>query len=114
MANHITHGIVLRAIMYCTHCISGLAKVVDWSIGVVSTGREKFACTCIYPQSISHPCTRYRAAEKVAKDKKLRLWKNYESSAPKALTGNTKFNATVSIIHNYDMHAYSKTVSHCI
>ena len=38
----------------------GYAKCVDWSMGIVSVGPEK-----------------YRVAEKLAKQSKLRLWKNY-------------------------------------
>ncbi|PIK48262.1 putative nuclease domain-containing protein 1 [Apostichopus japonicus] len=38
----------------------GLARCVDWSMGVVTTGTEKL-----------------RSAEKVAKEKKLKLWKDY-------------------------------------
>ncbi|KAK7107596.1 staphylococcal nuclease domain-containing protein 1-like [Littorina saxatilis] len=38
----------------------GFARCVDWSMGVVTQGTEK-----------------YRAAEKGAKDKKLRIWKDY-------------------------------------
>ncbi|KAI9008144.1 hypothetical protein BC832DRAFT_583239 [Gaertneriomyces semiglobifer] len=42
----------------------GLAKVVDWNIALVTGGAQ-----------------RYRAAEKRAKDKKLRLWKNWVGKA---------------------------------
>jgi len=38
----------------------GFARCVDWSMGVLSSGHEK-----------------YRAAEKAAKEKKLRVWKDY-------------------------------------
>jgi len=41
----------------------GMAKCVDWSISKVTGGPEK-----------------YRAAEKLAKEKKLRIWKNYAPS----------------------------------
>jgi staphylococcal nuclease domain-containing protein 1 len=42
----------------------GYAKCVDWSIGIASAGAAAL-----------------REAEKTAKDKKLRLWKNYSGSA---------------------------------
>ncbi|XP_041351228.1 staphylococcal nuclease domain-containing protein 1-like [Gigantopelta aegis] len=42
----------------------GFARCVDWSMGVVSQGPEKL-----------------RAAEKMAKEKKLRIWKDYKPSA---------------------------------
>ncbi|KAJ1367861.1 hypothetical protein KIN20_028869 [Parelaphostrongylus tenuis] len=51
----------------------GYAKCVDWSIGLCSGGAEKL-----------------RAAEKQAKDKKLRLWKTYQPSAGSALSGDKK------------------------
>jgi staphylococcal nuclease domain-containing protein 1 len=43
----------------------GFARCVDWSIALVTGGAEKL-----------------RAAEKAAKEKKLRIWKDYVSSAP--------------------------------
>ncbi|KAJ3018543.1 hypothetical protein HKX48_002822 [Thoreauomyces humboldtii] len=42
----------------------GLAKVVDWNITLVTGGPQK-----------------YRAAEQKAKDRKLRIWKNYAGKA---------------------------------
>jgi len=42
----------------------GMAKCVDWSIAKVTGGPEK-----------------YRAAEKAAKERKLRIWKDYKPSA---------------------------------
>ncbi|ETN74249.1 nuclease-like protein [Necator americanus] len=51
----------------------GYAKCVDWSIGLCTGGAE-----------------RLRAAEKQAKDKKLRLWRTYQPSAASALTGDKK------------------------
>ncbi|XP_025099283.1 staphylococcal nuclease domain-containing protein 1-like isoform X2 [Pomacea canaliculata] len=45
----------------------GFARCVDWSIGVVTQGADK-----------------YRTAEKVAKEKKLRIWKDY--SPPSSVT----------------------------
>jgi staphylococcal nuclease domain-containing protein 1 len=43
----------------------GFARCVDWSIALVTGGAEKL-----------------RVAEKAAKEKKLRIWKDYVSSAP--------------------------------
>jgi len=62
----------------------GLARCVDWSIGVVTEGPEK-----------------YRAAEKGAKEKKLRIWKNYSASATNVHMGSVterEFTAKVSLI----------------
>lgn len=42
----------------------GYAKCVDWSMAVVTTGKEKL-----------------RSAERYAKEKKLRLWKDYQPSS---------------------------------
>lgn len=49
----------------------GFARCVDWSIGVVSQGVEK-----------------YRAAEKSAKDKRLRIWKDWSPTAATASMGS--------------------------
>lgn len=51
----------------------GYAKCVDWSIGLCTGGAEKL-----------------RAAEKQAKDRKLRLWKTYQPSATSVLSGDKK------------------------
>uniref|UniRef100_A0A158P6P6 Staphylococcal nuclease domain-containing protein 1 n=1 Tax=Angiostrongylus cantonensis TaxID=6313 RepID=A0A158P6P6_ANGCA len=51
----------------------GYAKCVDWSIGLCTSGAEKL-----------------RAAEKQAKDRKLRLWKTYQPSAGSVLSGDKK------------------------
>ena len=60
----------------------GLARCVDWSIGVVTGGPE-----------------RYRAAERSAKEKRIRLWKNYQlpatMSASSGANGSTSFTAKV-------------------
>lgn len=60
----------------------GFAKCIDWSMGFVTGGAEKL-----------------RAAEKEAKEKKLRLWKDYTASAATGaalLKGKDKeFTATV-------------------
>ena len=42
----------------------GFARCVDWSMGIVSQGVDK-----------------YRAAEKMAKDKRLRIWKEWTPSS---------------------------------
>lgn len=63
-------GILLGTILHPNGNISefllreGLGKCVDWSMGVVSSGPEK-----------------YRAAERQAKQAKSRLWKNYTQAA---------------------------------
>lgn len=44
----------------------GFARCVDWSMGVVTQGAEKL-----------------RQAEKIAKEKKVRLWKDYTASTVK-------------------------------
>ncbi|XP_037935636.1 staphylococcal nuclease domain-containing protein 1 [Teleopsis dalmanni] len=53
----------------------GLAKCVDWSMAVMKGGADKL-----------------RAAERIAKEKRLRLWHDYQSRAPtfkeKDFTGN--------------------------
>ncbi|KJE93940.1 hypothetical protein CAOG_04649 [Capsaspora owczarzaki ATCC 30864] len=65
----------------------GLAKCNDKSIGLVSVGREK-----------------YRAAEKSAKDKKVRLWKNFvasaaSSSGPVDTIGSERTGVVVEIVN---------------
>ena len=61
----------------------GMAKCVDWSIAKVTGGPEK-----------------YRAAEKAAKEKKLRIWKDYKPAA--AIVGDKEFNGKVVEIVNGD------------
>jgi staphylococcal nuclease domain-containing protein 1 len=77
-----SNGILLGTLLHPNGNISefllkeGLAKCVDWSMGVVTSGAEK-----------------YRTAERQAKQAKLRLWKNYtqlssaSDEAGKTLTG---------------------------
>ncbi|KAI9597394.1 transcription factor [Syncephalis fuscata] len=60
----------------------GLARVVDWSIALCSNG----------------PAT-LRAAEKAAKEKRLRLWKDY---VPKAKAAGSSFNGIVSRVASGD------------
>lgn len=43
----------------------GFAKCVDWSIAFMKSGADKL-----------------RAAEKEAKEKRLRIWKDYQSTTP--------------------------------
>lgn len=65
-----SNGILLGSVLHPNGNISefllrdGLARCVDWSMGVVTGGAEK-----------------YRNAEKQAKQMKLRLWKNYSPAA---------------------------------
>lgn len=64
-----SNGILLGTVLHPNGNISefllreGLARCVDWSMGVVSCGAEK-----------------YRNAEKQAKTAKVRMWKNYTPS----------------------------------
>merc|ERR1719230_874013 len=62
----------------------GMAKCVDWSIAKVTGGPEK-----------------YRAAEKLAKDRKIRIWKDYKPAA-NLITGDKEFNGKVVEIINGD------------
>eukprot|EP00088_Acartia_fossae_P009398 TRINITY_DN1454_c0_g2_i3.p1 TRINITY_DN1454_c0_g2~~TRINITY_DN1454_c0_g2_i3.p1 ORF type:complete len:902 (-),score=331.27 TRINITY_DN1454_c0_g2_i3:535-3240(-) len=63
----------------------GMAKCVDWSIAKVTAGPEK-----------------YRAAEKSAKERKVRLWKNYTAQAPKIADKDREFTGKVVEIVNGD------------
>jgi len=62
----------------------GMAKCVDWSIAKVTGGPEK-----------------YRAAEKLAKERKARIWKDYKPAA-NLITGDKEFNGKVVEIVNGD------------
>ena len=62
----------------------GMAKCVDWSIAKVTGGPEK-----------------YRAAEKMAKERKARIWKDYKPAA-NLITGDKEFNGKVVEIVNGD------------
>ena len=63
----------------------GMAKCVDWSIAKVTGGPEK-----------------YRSAEKLAKERKVRLWKDYKPSAGTVITGDKEFNGKVVEVVNGD------------
>ena len=63
----------------------GLAKCVDWSMGIVSAGPEK-----------------YRAAEKQAKQAKLRLWKNYTQASSGFDEATKNFSGKVVEVFNGD------------
>lgn len=63
----------------------GFARCVDWSIGFVSTGIDKL-----------------RAAEKVAKDKRLRIWKDYSPTGPRIGSHDKEFTGKVVEIVNAD------------
>lgn len=63
----------------------GMAKCVDWSIAKVTGGPEK-----------------YRNAEKLAKERKVRLWKDYKPSAGSVITGDKEFNGKVVEVVNGD------------
>jgi len=64
----------------------GYAKTVDWSLKVVTEGSEK-----------------YRAAEKHARDNKLKMWQNYTAPAgPDIATGDKNFTGKVVEVVNGD------------
>jgi len=63
----------------------GFAKCVDWSMGVLSSGHEK-----------------YRTAERAAKERKLRIWKDYVATAPSLSIKDKEFNGKVVEIVNGD------------
>ncbi|KAI0236877.1 Staphylococcal nuclease domain-containing protein 1 [Lamellibrachia satsuma] len=64
----------------------GFARCIDWSMGVVTQGADKL-----------------RGAEKVAKEKKLRLWKDYQPSTTTHIDVKEKnFTAKVMEIINGD------------
>ncbi|CAL1537379.1 unnamed protein product [Lymnaea stagnalis] len=63
----------------------GFARCVDWSMGVVSQGAEKL-----------------RAAEKSAKDKKLRIWKDYKPSESSINIKDKSFSGKVVEVVNGD------------
>lgn len=63
----------------------GFARCVDWSLQCVSTGLEKL-----------------RAAEKLAKEKKLRLWKDYAPSGPAIDAKEKEFQGKVVEVINAD------------
>ncbi|XP_071476921.1 staphylococcal nuclease domain-containing protein 1-like [Diadema antillarum] len=63
----------------------GFARCVDWSMGVVTSGADKL-----------------RAAEKAAKEKRLRLWKNYTPPAAAVDIGEKNFTGKVVEIVNAD------------
>lgn len=63
----------------------GFARCVDWSIVFMKSGADKL-----------------RAAEKIAKEKRLRIWKEWQSTAP-VITGKEKeFSGTVVEVINGD------------
>merc|ERR1711878_39189 len=64
----------------------GLAKCVEWQLGLVTGGGEK-----------------YRKAQEVAKDAKKRIWKNYDGpSGPQLSARDKEFTGKVSEIVNGD------------
>lgn len=85
------NGILLGSILHPNGNIAefllkdGLAKCVDWSMGVVSSGAEK-----------------YRNAEKQAKQAKLRLWKNYKAAASSIDESSKTFSGKVIEVLNGD------------
>ncbi|KAL5009849.1 hypothetical protein ScPMuIL_012154 [Solemya velum] len=63
----------------------GFARCVDWSMGVVSQGADKL-----------------RAAEKIAKEKKLRIWKDYKPSVQTIDIKDKTFSGKVVEVVNGD------------
>jgi len=63
----------------------GFARCVDWSIAMVTGGAEKL-----------------RAAEKAAKEKKLRIWKNYVPAGPQLSAKDKQYSGKVVEIVNAD------------
>lgn len=86
-----SNGILLGSILHPNGNISefllkeGLAKCVDWSMGVVTGGAEK-----------------YRAAEKQAKQARQRLWKNYTQASINTDESNRNFAGKVVEVLNGD------------
>ena len=87
-----SNGILLGTVLHPNGNIAefllkdGLAKCVDWSMGVVSVGAEK-----------------YRLAEKQAKQAKLRLWKNYTMTSSNSDESSKSFaGKVVEILNNSD------------
>lgn len=63
----------------------GLARCVDWSMGVVTSGPEK-----------------YRTAEKEAKANKVRIWKNYSQTASSISEADKSLSGKVVEVSNGD------------
>ncbi|KAI4470620.1 ebna2 binding protein [Holotrichia oblita] len=63
----------------------GLARCVDWSIAFMKSGAD-----------------RLRAAERKAKDARLRLWKDWQSNAPQITGKEKEFTGTVIEVINGD------------
>lgn len=63
----------------------GFARCVDWSLAVMKSG-----------------ATNLRAAERYAKEAKLRIWTNYTSNAPIIAAKDKEFTATVMEVVNGD------------
>ncbi|XP_075161828.1 staphylococcal nuclease domain-containing protein 1 [Haematobia irritans] len=63
----------------------GLAKCVDWSMALMKGGADKL-----------------RAAERIAKEKRLRLWTEYKSNAPTFNTKEKDFSGVVVEVFNGD------------
>lgn len=85
------NGILLGSILHPNGNIAefllkdGFAKCVDWSMGVVTGGADK-----------------YRTAEKMAKEAKLRVWKNYTSQSSNISEADKNFSGKVVDINSGD------------
>ncbi|XP_064490231.1 staphylococcal nuclease domain-containing protein 1-like [Ornithodoros turicata] len=65
--------------------LNGMAKCVDWNMSAVTSGADKL-----------------RAAEKVAKDKRLRWWKDYTPAGVALDAKDSKYEGTVTEVINAD------------
>ncbi|XP_017057895.1 staphylococcal nuclease domain-containing protein 1 [Drosophila ficusphila] len=63
----------------------GLAKCVDWSMAVMKTGADKL-----------------RATERIAKEKRLRQWQDYQAKTPAFNSKEKDFSGTVVEVFNGD------------
>lgn len=70
----------------------GFARCVDWSMGVVSQGADKL-----------------RAAQKVAREKKLRIWKDYKPTESTVIKDKTFSGKVVEIINGDAMVIKTET-----
>ncbi len=69
----------------------GFARCVDWSMGVVTQGVDKL-----------------RAAEKAAKEKKQRIWKDYTPSTNAIEIKDKNFTAKVKFQHRvFSAHIFT-------
>uniref|UniRef100_A0A1B6ECM6 Staphylococcal nuclease domain-containing protein 1 n=1 Tax=Clastoptera arizonana TaxID=38151 RepID=A0A1B6ECM6_9HEMI len=63
--------------------LEGFARIVDWSMAKLKNGREKL-----------------RANETIAKEKKIRIWKNHQPTTPQISEKEKEFSGTVMEVIN--------------